>query len=132
MSFSWTYLTRRFVLQNYRDAIAATIIFSFFTSKFLTYNSRKAENDYTLVSKSTWHCWCCCYRLASTLRMRRTCPTGMCRTRLIQQSRGRRSCASRSRSGRLVLLVRGNCSWTPTITSMERITRFDYLNTFLI
>ena len=130
MSFSWTYLTRRFVLQNYRDAIAASIIFSFFTSKFLTYNSRKAENDYTLVSKSAWHC--CCYRLASTLRMRRTCPTGMCRTRLILQSRGRRSCASRSRSERLVLLVRGSCSWTPTITSMERITRFDYLNTFLI
>jgi hypothetical protein len=31
-----------------------------------------------------------------------------------------------------VLLVRGTCSWTLTITSMERITRFDYLNTYLI
>ena len=26
MSFSWTYLTRRFLLQNYRDMLAVTIV----------------------------------------------------------------------------------------------------------
>ena len=48
MSFSYTYLTRRQFLMNYRDAIGVGIITSFFASKFLTYNSKKTENEYTL------------------------------------------------------------------------------------
>ena len=49
MSFSWTYLTRRFIGQNYRDMVAVTIIGSYFTSKFLTYNSKTSDNNWTLV-----------------------------------------------------------------------------------
>ncbi len=48
MSFSYIYLTRRQFLMNYRDAIGVGIITSYFGSKFLTYNSRKSENDWTL------------------------------------------------------------------------------------
>lgn len=48
MSFSYIYLTRRQFLMNYRDAIGVGIITSYFGSKFLTYNSKKSENDYTL------------------------------------------------------------------------------------
>ena len=48
MSFSWTYITRRFILQNYRDAISIGIIASFFSSKFLIYNSKKSDNDWTM------------------------------------------------------------------------------------
>ena len=55
MSFSWTYLTRRFMLQSYRDAIGVSIIFSFFASKFLQYNSKKSDNEWTLVRPITDH-----------------------------------------------------------------------------
>jgi hypothetical protein len=48
MSLSQIYLTRRQFLMNYRDAIAVGIITSFFGSKFLTYNSKKVENEWTL------------------------------------------------------------------------------------
>ncbi len=48
MSFSQIYLTRRQFLMNYRDAIAVGIITSFFASKFLTYNSKKVENEWTM------------------------------------------------------------------------------------
>ena len=48
MSFSWTYITRRFILQNYRDVLSVGIITSFFASKFLTYNSKTADNQWTL------------------------------------------------------------------------------------
>jgi hypothetical protein len=48
MSLSQIYLTRRQFLMNYRDAIAVGIITSFFASKFLTYNSKKVENEYTI------------------------------------------------------------------------------------
>ena len=48
MSFSYIYLTRRNFLMNYRDAIGVGIITSYLGSKFLTYNSKKTENDYTL------------------------------------------------------------------------------------
>lgn len=48
MSFSWTYLTRRFMLQNYRDAIGVGIITCFFANKFLMYNSKKSDNEWTL------------------------------------------------------------------------------------
>jgi len=49
MSFSYTYLTRRQFLMNYRDSIGVAIICSFFGSKFLTYNSRKSDNEFTMV-----------------------------------------------------------------------------------
>lgn len=42
MSFSNTYLTRRFVLQNHRDMIAMVTVGMFFTAKFFNY---VAEND---------------------------------------------------------------------------------------
>lgn len=48
MSFSWTYLTRRFFFQNYRDVIGIGIITSFFASKFLMYNSKRSDNEWTL------------------------------------------------------------------------------------
>ena len=48
MSFSYIYLTRRQFLMNYRDAIGVGIIASYFGSKFLTYNSKKSENDWTM------------------------------------------------------------------------------------
>ena len=47
MSLSWTYITRRFILMNYRDAIAMSIIGSFFTSKFLNYVSQTNDNEWT-------------------------------------------------------------------------------------
>ena len=49
MSFSYTYLTRRQFLMNYRDAIGVAIITSFFGSKFLTYNSKQADKEWTNV-----------------------------------------------------------------------------------
>ena len=49
MSFSYTYLTRRQFLMNYRDSIGVANICSFFGSKFLTYNSRKSDNEFTMV-----------------------------------------------------------------------------------
>ena len=49
MSLSYTYLTRRQFLMNYRDAIGVGIITSFFASKFLTYNSKKADDEFTMV-----------------------------------------------------------------------------------
>jgi hypothetical protein len=36
MSFSWNYLTRRFLLQNYRDYIAMTMIGSYGWGMFLS------------------------------------------------------------------------------------------------
>ena len=35
MSFSWNYLTRRFVLMNYRDFLAVTVIGTCVASKYL-------------------------------------------------------------------------------------------------
>lgn len=49
MSVSWTYITRRFLLQNYRDAIAVSIITSFAITKTLTYWSKQSDNRYILV-----------------------------------------------------------------------------------
>jgi hypothetical protein len=46
MSLSWTYITRRFILQNYRDAIAVGIIGSFFSAKFLNYVSQSGDNEF--------------------------------------------------------------------------------------
>lgn len=48
MSLSWTYITRRFFFQSYRDAIGASIIGFYFFSKFLIYNSKKSDNEWTL------------------------------------------------------------------------------------
>lgn len=48
MSFSWTYLTRRFLLQNYRDALSVALIGSFFTSKFLNYVGKQSDNYWAL------------------------------------------------------------------------------------
>ena len=48
MSLSWTYITRRFILQNYRDAIGVGIISSFFVSKFLTYVSHQSDDEWVM------------------------------------------------------------------------------------
>ena len=48
MSFSQIYLTRRFVLQNYRDYIAMAIIGSYAGSQYLQMISRKNDDDYVM------------------------------------------------------------------------------------
>jgi hypothetical protein len=47
MSFSWTYLTRRFVGLNYRDFFATAMISSWFASKGLNYISTRDDNEWT-------------------------------------------------------------------------------------
>jgi len=49
MSVSWSYLTRRFIGQNYRDSIAMAIIGSFFMKKALTHWSVQNDNHYVMV-----------------------------------------------------------------------------------
>ena len=46
MSFSWNYLTRRFLFQNHRDFIAMTMIGSFVGGQFLTAMSSADDNEY--------------------------------------------------------------------------------------
>ena len=46
MSFSWTYLTRRFLLQNHRDMIAVTMIGSFGFAKFINYVSATDDSEF--------------------------------------------------------------------------------------
>lgn len=46
MSFSWSYLTRRFLFQNYRDYVAMGIIGSYGASQFLTSVSRKRDDEW--------------------------------------------------------------------------------------
>jgi hypothetical protein len=53
MSFSYTYLTRRQFLMNYRDAIGVSIIASFFASKLLRYVTTKSDNEWTLTQVYT-------------------------------------------------------------------------------
>ncbi|CDW88001.1 UNKNOWN [Stylonychia lemnae] len=45
---NWNYLTKRFVLQNYRDFIAVSLITSFATSKLFAHFSKSADNYYIL------------------------------------------------------------------------------------
>ena len=46
MSFSWTYLTRRFLLQNYRDYFAMGIIGSYGASQFLGSCGRRRDDEW--------------------------------------------------------------------------------------
>jgi hypothetical protein len=48
MSFSWNYLTRRFVLMNYRDFLAVTVIGTWSASKYLEMNANEADDSWTL------------------------------------------------------------------------------------
>jgi len=48
MGFSWNYLTRRFLLQNYRDYIAMTMIGCYFGSYFLTTISKSRDNEFVM------------------------------------------------------------------------------------
>lgn len=48
MSFSWSYLTRRFMLQNYRDYIAMTIIGSYGVAQFADYISTNDDNEFVM------------------------------------------------------------------------------------
>ena len=48
MSFSWTYLTRRFLFQNYRDYTAVVIIGSYAASQFLSYVTKKDDNEFVM------------------------------------------------------------------------------------
>lgn len=48
MSFSWTYLTRRFLLQNYRDYMAMTMIGSYGVGTWITYESKKRDNEHCM------------------------------------------------------------------------------------
>lgn len=47
MGFSWTYLTRRFWLMNYRDFVAMGMISSYGFSHYLRWVSEKADNTWT-------------------------------------------------------------------------------------
>ena len=48
MSFSWTYLTRRFVLMNYRDYAAVGLISSYGLATVGTYVSQNEDNEWTM------------------------------------------------------------------------------------
>jgi hypothetical protein len=48
MSFSWTYLTRRFLFQNYRDFIALSIIGSYVTGAHFRKISQKDDNEWVM------------------------------------------------------------------------------------
>lgn len=50
MSLHWTYLTRRFLLQNYRDTFSAIAIGTFVLGKYLKHYSEKSDNDWTMVT----------------------------------------------------------------------------------
>ena len=46
MSFSWSYLTRRFLFQNYRDYVAMTMIGSYVGGSFISYCSKDDDNSF--------------------------------------------------------------------------------------
>lgn len=46
MSFSWTYLTRRFLLQNYRDTLAITIMSTYVLGNGLKYVTNTDDNNW--------------------------------------------------------------------------------------
>ena len=46
MGFSWTYLTRRFLLQNHRDYLAMMMIFSFGGSTYFQWVTKKRDNEF--------------------------------------------------------------------------------------
>lgn len=48
MSFSWNYLTRRFLFQNYRDYIAMTIIGSYVGAQFVSSVSKSDDNEFVM------------------------------------------------------------------------------------
>lgn len=48
MGFSWTYLTRRFLLQNHRDYFAMTMIGCFAFSSYLQYVASKKDNEFVM------------------------------------------------------------------------------------
>jgi len=50
MSVSWTYLTRRFAGQNYRDVFAITMIGLGVSSKIMTYFAKQKNDALILVS----------------------------------------------------------------------------------
>ena len=48
MGFSWTYLTRRFLFQNYRDYVAMTMIGSYAFGTWLNWLSAKTDSEYVM------------------------------------------------------------------------------------
>jgi len=48
MGFSWNYLTRRFLLQNYRDYIAMTMIGCYGGGYWLTMVTKGRDNDFVM------------------------------------------------------------------------------------
>ena len=48
MSFSWTYLTRRFLLQNYRDYAAGAFIASFVAGSIMKHGVDKDDQEWTM------------------------------------------------------------------------------------
>ena len=48
MSFSWTYLTRRFWMQNYRDVVAVSLIGSYVAGKYVKSISESDDNLWTM------------------------------------------------------------------------------------
>ena len=48
MGFSWTYLTRRFVFQNYRDYIAMTLIGGYAFGTWMQWVTATKDNEFVL------------------------------------------------------------------------------------
>ena len=48
MSFSWTYLTRRYVFMNYRDYAAVGLIGSYGVGSMITYFAENDDNEWTM------------------------------------------------------------------------------------
>ena len=48
MSFSWTYLTRRFLLQNYRDMLAVTIVGTYVVGSHFKKIAEADDNNWVM------------------------------------------------------------------------------------
>lgn len=46
MSFSWTYLTRRFLFQNYRDMLAVTIVGTYVAGRHFQKIAEADDNNW--------------------------------------------------------------------------------------
>jgi len=86
MSFSGIYLSRRFLLQNYRDFVAMALIGSFVVNK--AFNKVAKDRDNAIIQAKlialTW------FSCRATPRTRATSSTGRNTTRRTRRSRGQR------------------------------------------
>lgn len=76
MSVSWTYFSRRFMLQSYRDWIAMTIIGTFCAKHMLVYTSTTSDNNWALVTKPFLIITFCSKEYTLMMRLTSTTKTG--------------------------------------------------------